>query len=141
MIDIIAYKDSILRYLLLETEEQGASDLDVIFSDVEKGTNVPMRFVEEILLAFQRDGLIKNVVEYNEHMDLEVCLLNAYQLIQAGGYKAKQLIETAKLEKLDLELKALAKELSPDQMQKATMLAQISANVATVISSIKSFLP
>ena len=140
MIDIAKCKDAILQYLITKTEEFNDAEIEVVYSDVENSTQVPCRFIEDVLRILQKDGFIRDAQFYigNDHADLTVCCIEVYEFIEIGGYKAKQLINTANLEKLDLELKKLQKEVGSDAFHKATAIAEFAANISTILTSVKS---
>lgn len=140
MIDIAKHKDAILHYVINKTEEANAMDIEVFYSDIENHTQVPYRFIEEILTILQNDGFISEAQFYigNNHANLTVNCIAAYDFIEMGGYKAKQLINSLNLEKLDLELKKLQKEIGPDAFQKATLIAEFASNISTIVTSVKS---
>ena len=79
-----------------------------------------------IMSHFQRQGLIDNL-NCNAHQVCFQLLLEASELLSKGGFKAKEEILQANIEKLLLEIE----DLKPSLPNKVETITSIAASIAT----------
>lgn len=70
---------------------------------------------------------------------LLVCQIKAkaHDFMRHGGFQAQEEILMANLQKLSSELDLLAKQLSPNLAEKASMLSSIAGNILSAITLFK----
>lgn len=85
-------------------------------------------YVKLILDQFQEMGLIK--ITYFTRYGAQVHVLaKAMDLHRHGGFVVEEEILKGNIEKLSLELEALSKQLSPNQLEKFSHIAQIASSI------------
>lgn len=122
-----AIKDQVLSYLLAQKE----IDIDVNFRDLYSKTGITYNFADMILKQFERMGLIS----YQGYMGGCIVTLKAeiYDFFNHGGFTGQEEILRANLEKLNLELLKLAKDIEPSKLEAINAITSIAGSVATAL--------
>lgn len=120
-------KDKILSYLIAQDE----INLDVDFRDLYKQTEISFEKANMVLQHFERLGLLKRT----GYMGGCIIDLNAeiYDFFSHGGFTGQEEILRANLEKLNLELLKLSKEIEPSKLEAINTITAIAGNIATAL--------
>lgn len=122
-------KDKVLSSLLSYDETTLYFDFDKLgeLLDIEQ------KYAIIILKQFERLGLV-NLGHYNSK-DTVIISLNAeiYDFFSHGGFIGQEEILQANLEKLNLELLKLAKDIEPSKLETINRITSIAGNIATAL--------
>lgn len=126
-----AIKDKLLRYLIAQEQ----IDLEIDFHDLYEQTGIRFDLANMILEHFDRHGLIL----YQGYIG--GCCINLkaeiFDFFNHGGFTAQEELLRANLEKLNLELLKLSKDLEPSVLEKANTITAIAGSVATALGLFK----
>lgn len=125
-------KDELLSDLL------SANSMQVQVSAYEwaKELNVSPDIICPVFDQFEELGFINQTKCIGS---LLVCQIKAkaHDFMRHGGFQAQEEILIANLQKLSSELDLLAKQLSPNLAEKASMLSSIAGNILSAITLFK----
>ncbi|WP_419023358.1 hypothetical protein [Holdemanella sp.] len=110
-------------------------DLEIDFHDLYEQTGIRFDLANMILEHFDRRGLIF----YQDYIG--GCCINLkaeiFDFFNHGGFTAQEELLQANLEKLNLELLKLSKDLEPSVLESANTITAIAGSVATALGLFK----
>lgn len=90
-----------------------------------------------ILDQFVVDGLLKTLQLRTVGVYVAFPTANLFDFFNHGGFTAQEELLRANLEKLNLELLKLSKDLEPSVLEKANTITAIAGSVATALGLFK----
>ena len=126
-----AIKDKLLGYLIAQEQ----IDFDIDFHDLYEQTGIRFDIANMILEYFERFSLIS----YQSSKGYSCVSLNAeiYDFFNHGGCTAQEELLRANLEKLNLELLKLSKDIEPSRLETVSTITAIAGNIATALGLFK----
>lgn len=105
--------------------------LSVVYNphDISERLGLDVDVIEIILDHFSDLGFIKRA-KYMPRVDL---LVSAFDFANRGGFTVQEEVLKANIEKLGLELDALAKYLSKDHLEAATRISSIGSAILSAL--------
>ena len=87
-----------------------------------------------ILDQFERYGYIKINNRFNTHIYFINVTADAFDFLSHGGFRIQDEILRTNIQKLDLEIKKLCKDLNPELKEKAKEILDCSTKIISVLS-------
>lgn len=125
-----AIKDKVLFYLCNQVVPEQVSQGKT--PDILKGLEMEFDTFNAIMIQFQRFGFIEDLNLRRSFLSF-ILLTDAHDYAQKGGFVVQDEIFRANLQKLDLEIDILKKQLGPDKLD---TLNKISGIVSALFSGL-----
>lgn len=125
-------KDTVLRYFVAKADKER---FIVDFSTLENELDVSPEFVKIILKGFHQEEIL-DVKWMNDAVRI-VITYKAHDILSHGGFTAQEEILKANIEKLDMQLQYLAKQLGPDYLETANKISSIGSAILGALSLFK----
>lgn len=124
-------KDKLLGYLITQKK----INFDINFNDLYEQTGISYEVASIILQHFHNKGFITTEcykIGCWVRLNVEI-----YDFFNHGGFTAQEELLRANLEKLNLELLKLSKELEPSKLETINTITSVVGNIAAALGLFK----
>lgn len=124
-------KDKLLGYLITQKK----INFDINFNDLYEQTGISYEVASIILQHFHNKGFITTEcykIGCWVRLNVEI-----YDFFNHGGFTAQEELLRANLEKLNLELLKLSKELEPSKLETINTITSVVSNIAAALGLFK----
>lgn len=129
-----ALKDKLLAYILSED----SANIQLTFDEYDEELGMSDETISMILRHFYELGLLSKLTFFsNPTGALMRVTVKAHDLWAHGGFTVQEEILKANIEKLDLQLQYLAKQLGPDYLETANKLSSIGNAILSALTLFK----
>lgn len=125
-------KDKVLTFFVAKADnERFIVDFDTLQNELD----VEPQLVKVILNGFNQEDIL-DVKWMNDSVRI-VITYKAHDIISHGGFVAQDEILKSNIEKLDMQLQYLTKQLSPDYLDTAAKLSSIGSTILSALPLFK----
>ncbi len=119
-----AIKDKVLFFICSNAIPEQMSDGAT--KNILEELDMEFDIFNAVMIQFQRNGFIENLNLRRNHLSF-MALTEAYDYIQRGGFVAQEEVFKANIEKLQLEIDNLKKQLEPDKLDSLNKISGIAS--------------
>lgn len=128
-----AIKDQILNVLI----SQDKPNVNLNYDDLFPNNEIPVNEFFLIIKQFAKYGFLENPLFAGNMMISAQKTADIYDFFNHGGFTAQEELLRANLEKLNLELLKLSKDIEPSKLETISSITAIASSVATALGLFK----